>query len=206
MHKEILSKKQADLLPLVKTFSKSFGLVGGTAIALHIGHRESLDFDLFSLEEFNNGVIRRKISKIKRIDYVVRDEEGQFTLLIDKIRFTFLHYPFTIIFTEDFDDVIKFPDLPTLAAMKAYALGRRAKWKDYVDLYFIIKDYISINEIAKKANDIFGQEFNEKNFRTQLAYFDDIDYTEKIIYREGFEVDDEIIKNSLVNFSLSMVK
>lgn len=203
MHKEILSKKQADLLPLVKTFSKSFGLVGGTAIALHIGHRESLDFDLFSLEEFNNGVIRRKISKIKKIDYVVRDEEGQFTLLIDKIRFTFFHYPFAILFTEDFDDVIKLPDLPTLAAMKAYALGRRAKWKDYVDLYFIIKDYFSINEIAKKANDIFGQEFNEKNFRAQLAYFEDIDYTEKIIYQEGFEIDDRIIKNSLIDFSLA---
>lgn len=203
MHKEILSKKQADLLPLVKTFSKSFGLVGGTAIALHIGHRGSLDFDLFSLEEFNNGVIRKKISKIKRIDYVVRDEEGQFTLLIDKIRFTFFHYPFTILFTEDFDDVIKLPDLPTLAAMKAYALGRRAKWKDYVDLYFIIKDYFSINEIAKKANDIFGQEFNEKNFRTQLAYFKDIDYTEKIVYRGGFEIDDKIIKTGLIDFSLN---
>lgn len=203
MHKEILSKKQADLLPLVKTFSKSFGLVGGTAIAFHIGHRESLDFDLFSLEEFNNGVIRRKISKIKKIDYVVRDEEGQFTLLIDKIRFTFFHYPFTILFTEDFNDVIKLPDLPTLAAMKAYALGRRAKWKDYVDLYFIIKYHFSINEIAKKANGIFGQEFNEKNFRTQLAYFDDIDYTEKVIYREGFSVDDKIIKNSLIEFSLN---
>lgn len=203
MHKEILSKKQADLLPLIKIFSKSFGLVGGTAIALHIGHRESLDFDLFSIEEFNNGAIRRKVSKIKRIDYVVRDEEGQFTLLVDKIRFTFFHYPFTILFTEDFDDVIKLPDLPTLAAMKAYALGRRAKWKDYVDLYFIIKDHFSINEIAKKANDVFGQEFNEKNFRTQLAYFKDIDYSEEIIFKKGFEVDDKIIKNSLINFSLN---
>ena len=37
MHKEILSEEQANLLPLVKTFSKNFGLVGGTAIALHIG-------------------------------------------------------------------------------------------------------------------------------------------------------------------------
>ena len=66
MHKEILSEEQAKLLPLVKTFSKNFGLVGGTAIALHIGHRESLDFDLFSLEKFNNGAIRRKISKTKK--------------------------------------------------------------------------------------------------------------------------------------------
>jgi hypothetical protein len=42
-------------------------------------------------------------------------------------------------------------DLLTLAAMKAYELERRTKWKDYVDLYFIINKYHSINKIVKKA-------------------------------------------------------
>ena len=46
-------------------------------------------------------------------------------------------------FTENFEDIINIPDLPTLAAMKTYALGRRGKWKDYVDLYFIIKDFFN---------------------------------------------------------------
>ncbi|MEK7627481.1 MAG: nucleotidyl transferase AbiEii/AbiGii toxin family protein, partial [Patescibacteria group bacterium] len=110
MHKEILTKNQADLLFIPKMFSKNFGLVGGTAIALYIGHRESLDFDLFSLKEFDNDVIRRKISKIKKIDYVVRDEEGQFTLLIDKIRFTFFHYPYKLNFSKKMGDIIKMPD------------------------------------------------------------------------------------------------
>lgn len=49
--------------------------------------------------------------------------------------------------------------------MKAFALGRRAKWKDYVDLYFIIKDYHSIDEICTKGKEIFEGEFNEKIFR-----------------------------------------
>ncbi len=48
MHKEILSSKQIELLPLIKEFSKRFTLVGGTAIGLQIGHRRSIDFDLFS--------------------------------------------------------------------------------------------------------------------------------------------------------------
>ena len=48
MHKEILTEKQANLLTLVKAYSSKFGLVGGTAIALQIGHRRSIDFDLFS--------------------------------------------------------------------------------------------------------------------------------------------------------------
>jgi hypothetical protein len=86
--------------------------------------------------------------------------------------------------------------------MKAFALGRRAKWKDYVDLYFIFKTHYTIADITVKGREIFGTEFNEKIFRTQLAYFEDIDYQEQIIYKKGFSTDDEIIKQALVEFSL----
>jgi hypothetical protein len=48
MHKNILSKEQLDFLPFLKNFSNDFGLAGGTAIALHLGHRRTIDFDLFS--------------------------------------------------------------------------------------------------------------------------------------------------------------
>jgi len=48
MHKEILNNNQIELLPLIGEFSKQFILVGGTAIGLQIGHRQSIDFDLFS--------------------------------------------------------------------------------------------------------------------------------------------------------------
>ncbi len=64
MHREILTKEQEALLPLVKSFSKDFGLVGGTAVAPHIGHRESLDFDLFSDEDFDTASIKRTIEKL----------------------------------------------------------------------------------------------------------------------------------------------
>lgn len=202
-HKEVLTREQVELLPLVKLFKKSFGLVGGTAIALYIGHRGSIDFDLFTDKEFDNYYIRRKIAGLKKIERTVRDEEGQFTLLINGVRFTFFNFPFKINFSEKFDDFINLPDLLTLSAMKAYALGRRPKWKDYVDLYFSIRDYYSLKEIAKKAREIFGPEFNEKMFRGQLAYFKDINYSEKIIYRKGFKVDDKIIKKELIKFSLS---
>jgi len=97
---------------------------------------------------------------------------------------------------------VKLPDIFTLAAMKAFALGRRAKWKDYVDLYFILKANHTVSEITEKGVEIFGNEFNEKIFRTQLAYFKDIDYSEQVIYKEGFSIDDEIIKKALVEFSL----
>ena len=203
IHPEILTAEQLELLPLVKSFSKDFGLVGGTAIAIFIGHRRSIDFDLFTDKEFDNWKIRRKILQFKKIDSVLRDEDGQYTVVIQKVRFTFFCYPFKISFSKNFDKVIKLPDLLTLAAMKAYALGRRAKWKDYVDLYFVMKDCYDIHKVIKKTGHIFGSEFNEKLFRAQLSYFKDIDYTEKVDYLKGFEVDDEIVKKELTDFSLS---
>ncbi|MDO8952122.1 MAG: hypothetical protein Q7U86_05815 [Draconibacterium sp.] len=47
MHREILSNEQVNLLSIVKQFKREYYLVGGTAIALQIGHRRSIDFDLF---------------------------------------------------------------------------------------------------------------------------------------------------------------
>ncbi|MCK4359847.1 MAG: hypothetical protein KAW92_14135 [Candidatus Cloacimonetes bacterium] len=46
-HREILTQKQVELLRLIKVFQREFYLVGGTAVALHLGHRRSIDFDLF---------------------------------------------------------------------------------------------------------------------------------------------------------------
>jgi len=48
MHNEVLKNQQIELIPLLKLFEKDYYLVGGTAIALHIGHRYSIDFDLFT--------------------------------------------------------------------------------------------------------------------------------------------------------------
>ena len=122
LHKEILNKNQLEILPLISLFCKEYYLVGGTAIALHIGHRRSIDFD----------------------------------------------------------NVIKIPTLIDLAAMKAYALGRRSKWKDYVDLYFLLKEHFTLEQIALRASEIFGELFSNKMFRVQLSYFDDIDYSESV--------------------------
>lgn len=202
MNKQVLNSDQKQLLPFIHTFSSDFYLVGGTAIALYLGHRRSIDFDLFTDNTFDPMGIRNKIIKNKTVGHTFSQGAGELTLLIDKVKITFLHYPFTIKRNVQFEQIISLPDLLTLGAMKAFALGRRAKWKDYVDLYFIFQKY-SFQELIDKTNSIFEAEFNEKLFRTQLAYFDDIDYTEQIEYVMGFEKKDEDIKQFLVNISLS---
>lgn len=202
LHKEILTKEQVNLLPMLKAFSKDFGLVGGTAFAFYIGHRRSIDFDLFANKEFNNLNIQNKILRRSKIDQILVNKKDEFTIFINEVKITFFNYPYKINFSRNIDGFIKMPNLLTLAAMKAYSLGHRAKWKDYVDLYFTMKHYYNIEKIIKRAKNIFGKEFNEKLFRSQLSYFKDIDYTEKIICLKGFEIDDKTIRKELIEFSL----
>jgi len=204
MHKEILSEKQVEFLPQLQIFAQNFGLIGGTAIALYLGHRQSIDFDLACVNrEIDVPNIRKKILEFGKIDATLVDSANEYTIVVDGIKFTFLNYPFLLEISERMEDIIALPDIATLAAMKAYALGRRAKWKDYVDLYFIIQKFGSLAPIIEKSKRIFETEFNEKNFRAQLAYFEDIDYSEEVIFSAGFEVGDAEIKQKLLEYALN---
>jgi len=202
MHDEIISKEQLKLLPLINSFSDQFGLVGGTAIALQIGHRRSIDFDLFTTKDFDNDKIRQITRTTYQIQKTFIENPQELTILVENVKFTFYKYPFNISFSKRYKDIINIPDLFTLATMKAFALGKRAKWKDYVDLYFIFKKH-SLSSVISKTKEIFGAEFNEKLFREQLSYFDDIDYSETIDYLPGFETEDKIIQENLKEISLT---
>lgn len=202
MHKEILTQSQLAFLPLIKKFSDDFYLVGGTALALQYGHRRSIDFDLFSKKSFENQKILRSIRRNHHIDRIYVDEKDQLTLLADNIKMTFFRYEYPVKHIEKLDDIITMPDPLSIAAMKAFALGRRSKWKDYVDLYFIFQHY-SLKEIVEKARKYYSAgEFDEKLFRIQLAYHSDLSYIEPVEYMPGFAVDESLIKKNLTEISL----
>src|SRR4030042_2282153 len=201
MHEEILSEQQKIILPLLSKFLNEFGLVGGTALALQIGHRRSIDFDFATTIDLNGETVKEKIREQYSIESTLIDEKNELSISVNSVKISFFKYPFPINFEIKYKESVKMPNILTLAAMKAYALGRRAKWKDYVDLYFIFKKY-SLDNLTEMSRSIFNNEFNEKLFREQLSYFDDIDYSEKIDYLEGFEVNDQVVKNTLKEISL----
>jgi hypothetical protein len=182
MFKNILNQNQVDLLPLVQSFSKEFYLVGGTAIALQIGHRKSIDFDLFSGTSINRERIKKKIVASGHDFQVIFEDADQLHGVINNVRLTFYEYPYPIQTEVQFEDVVKMPSLLTLAAMKAFALGKRAKWKDYVDMYFLLKEHFTLDQIAAHAEQIFGGMFNAKLLRQQLTYYQDVNYSEVVEY------------------------
>lgn len=193
MHTDILTAKQVKLLPLVGEFSRDYYLVGGTAIALYLGHRRSIDFDLFTFGKVKKLSIKKiiDIHSLPISDILFEDSE-QIHIVIDGVKVTFFSYPHLIDTPTIFEGIIRIPDLLTLAAMKAYALGGRAKWKDYVDLYFLLRDHFSLQQVSEKSKELFSSFYNEKLFREQLCYFEDIDYSEKVDFVDQLIPDDKI--------------
>ena len=202
MHDEILNADQLKLLPLMARFRREYYLVGGTAIALHIGHRRSVDFDMFKMSAINH---KKNLDKIIASGFdhqVTRRVEEQMNLLVNGVKLTFFQYPFPVVPEDNFEKVFRLPSLISLAAMKAYALGRRSKWKDYVDLYFLLTKHFTIAGISAKATELFGELFSEKLFRAQLSYFDDVDYTEQVEYLIPNPPTEAEIKARLTEISL----
>lgn len=202
-HREILNDDQMSLLPIIKEFKREYYLVGGTAIALYLGHRRSIDFDLFKFSVIN---AKKNIEKLNHsnVDFTItRNVTEQLNIVANNVKITFFQYPFQIEAKNDFDKTIRIPELLDLAAMKAYALGRRSKWKDYVDLYFLLKNKFSLQQIIDRAISIFGDLFSDKLFRSQLSYFDDIDYTEEVEYLVNQPSEAEI-KSFLIDLATTL--
>jgi hypothetical protein len=198
MDEKVLTPKQRTLAEKLLPEVKNFYLAGGTALALQIGHRRSLDFDLASrkpIEPFN--LERHLISKGFEIQRTFTATGDEYSALIQETKVTFFHFPFEVQHLLSWDKGgITLPPIKDLGAMKAYALGRRSKWKDYVDLYFILKFHLQTEDLIQRARNIFSAHFNSKLFREQLCYFDDMDYSESIDYL-GHAPSDEEVRNFL---------
>ena len=205
MQTQIFNLNQTELLPLVKQFKKEFYLVSGTAIALYLGHRRSIDFDLFKFNPLKPKKIIETISGFYYPYIVTRRVTEQLNVTVHDVKFTFFQYPFEINASEKSDDILRLPPLLDLAAMKAYALGRRSKWKDYVDLYYLLKDHFSVSQISNRSSEIFGQLFSEKLFRAQICYFEDVDFSEPVEFlSEPVPVD--TIKEFLTEKAIDFLK
>ncbi len=199
---KVLSKEQVKLLSLVERFKNDYVLVGGTAIALQLKHRQSIDFDLFIDQVLKTDQIKRIIREKNKIDKLYVESKDELTMVVDKVKMTFYNYPFKLKGVVGYKKIIMMPSLVVLGAMKAYALGRRAKWKDYVDLYYIFKT-LSFSKVVGKAKQMFKGEFSEKLFREQLCYYRDVEKGEKLVFLPGFKKSQKEIEDGLKKLAIS---
>ena len=187
---DILDKKRLAAFKRLAYFSKYGPLAGGTALAMQIGHRISVDFDIFCHQEIDNKLIN-KTRKNFLISQVLVNNKDELTFLTkDNIKITFLYYPFKfrgkLIKTRNGPNLL---GVKNIAITKAYTLGRRNSWRDYADLYFILSQrIITLSELIKLTKSVYRELFNEKLFLAQLLYTNDISKNEikevKIIKEE----------------------
>jgi len=202
MHEEVLVPRARKIFPRLARF-KNFYLVGGTALALQIGHRVSVDFDLFT----SHALSLRILQDVKRIlkGHIIRQTyhaPGQLHITADDVKMTFFSYPYPTIEPLIFFHKLPLISVAEIAAMKAHAIGRRLAYKDYVDWYFMLKDgHVSIDNVIRLCGKKFGSDFNARLFLGQLASFSDvrtqeIDYIGRVLSRARIEkfLDDVVRK------------
>lgn len=175
MHAAALTKRGEALFSRFARF-RGFYLVGGTALALHLGHRRSIDFDLFTAAELP----LRLLQTVKRVFpetavVVQYRAPGQLTVTIDEIKTTFFAYPYPVIGRLVRYRHVPLLTVPELAATKALAIGKRLSYKDYVDWYFLLKEkHVTIAEVIRFSKRKFGHDFNDRLFLGQLASVEDV--------------------------------
>jgi hypothetical protein len=186
MHENVVTPAQLELAEKLLPLCKGFYLAGGTGLALQMGHRRSVDFDLASYDPINSlGIERMLINKGFKIQSVLTATGDELSVIINGVKVTFFFFPFSVPHPNNWKRCqITLPGLAEIGAMKAYALGRRNMWKDYIDLYFLLKFKLTIGDLIARAKIIFENNFNSKLFREQLCYFDDIDCSESIDFMD----------------------
>ena len=154
----------------------SFYLAGGTSLAIQLGHRVSEDLDFFNPDPIPQDFLETIEKQLAGFSLAVSvNTEDELSLVADETKLTFLAYPFRVLLPLVPYGRLKLAPVLEIAAMKAYALGRRGTLKDYVDIYFVLLEGISIKEIANTAEKKFGDQlFNTRLFLEQLIYFRDL--------------------------------
>ncbi len=174
MHEETLAK------PTLKLFEKmaknswisDYYLAGGTALALRLGHRVSVDLDFFSENDFNEAALVDKLVPIGDLRVLQKSPQSVIGS-IDGVKFSFLGYKYPILQSGIKWKGITIASVEDIACMKLDALSSRGTKRDFIDLYFIAKQ-IPLPTVVKLFETKFAKiKYNMLHIKKSLVYFDD---------------------------------
>ena len=149
---------------------KDFLLVGGTSLALQIGHRTSIDLNLFTSTGIDISSIPDEIEHLGKIR-IINQASRILNLFINNIKVDFVSYQYDFLNPVVSKDGLRLASIPDIAAMKLAAITGRGSRKDFIELYFILQLY-PLAEIFKFYRSKFpdGSEFLVYK---SLTYFGD---------------------------------
>jgi Nucleotidyl transferase AbiEii toxin, Type IV TA system len=180
-HLEILPTPQRALWNELSEVSKEFVLYGGTALALHLAHRKSVDFDLFGSRALDLAQIEQGISFLKGANIIQRDK-NTLSAIVDRggpVKVSFFGVPslprlFAAVVAKD--NGLGVASLLDLAGTKASVVQVRAEAKDYIDIDALITaGKVDLSLALSAAQRLYGSTFNPQITLKALSFFDDGD-------------------------------
>lgn len=179
---------RVDTLPLpqqrlwaeLREIPASFTLYGGTALALHLGHRQSVDFDFFGSEAFDPDTLLSSLPLLRGSE-VVQRQSDTLTCILDRdgpVQVSFFGVPGLRRLRPPLiveDTGLRVAWLLDLAGAKVSVLQKRAAAKDYIDIDALIRHGVSLPMALAAGAAIYGAAFNPQITLKALTYFDDGD-------------------------------
>lgn len=176
MYKNALLPATAEIVQKIAgaAFLKPFYLSGGTALALHLGHRESEDLDFFTTETFDPQHLQSEIQKVGQLESV-EIAEGTLNTFLDTVKLQFLHYPYPLLESTIDWEGFSLSSVLDVACTKIITISMRGSKKDFVDLFFLLREY-SLQELFEKVDQKYqGVKYNRTHLAKSLIYFEDAD-------------------------------
>ena len=180
-HLEVLPAAQRQLWHELNQVPAEFTLYGGTAIALHLGHRQSVDFDFFGNRAFDPSKLQAAIPFLAEAQ-ATRREKNTLSAILNRdgeVTVSFFgvpNLPRLVSPLVSDDNGLRIASLLDLAGTKASVVQLRAESKDYLDLDALItKGGITLPMALAAAQALYGVSFNPQITLKSLSYFDDGD-------------------------------
>jgi len=158
-----------------RDYLEGFNLVGGTALALYMGHRKSIDIDLFSNFAFDASGLLESIQQDYPLE-LYNTSSNTIKGSIEKVNIDIIAHRYPYLNVPSLIDGILILSVPDLIAMKLNAIsvsGQRAK--DFIDIYFILEENMfKISDMLKFYQLKYNQH-GDMHILKSLIYFEDID-------------------------------
>ncbi|MEK7597298.1 MAG: nucleotidyl transferase AbiEii/AbiGii toxin family protein [Patescibacteria group bacterium] len=182
MFTTVLPKNAQDTLALLgksNVLPKNTYLAGGTALALQFSHRISIDFDFFTPTDFNSKEVVEKLETIGKFVFQESKEKNTLIGLFNGVKFSVFKYDYPLVKPTINYLGIKVVSLEDIATMKIVAIMDRGTIKDFIDIYFLIKKGISLEQSLDYYNKKYKSLANNiYSIIRSLTYFDDADLKE----------------------------
>ncbi|MBK9338896.1 MAG: nucleotidyl transferase AbiEii/AbiGii toxin family protein [Lewinellaceae bacterium] len=156
---------------------EGFNLAGGTSLALQIGHRVSVDLDLFGSLPFEKDEILDLADGLGTVR-LMHATKNILVLDINGVKVDFVNYKYPLLREVHQESDIRLVSLPDIGAMKLAAITGRGRKRDFTDLFFLMKQF-TLSELLAFYNQKYpdGSEFLVAR---SLTYFDDADQDEDL--------------------------